>query len=104
MPPKKKTKEQRAYWRVASRIARGKRREKAERERLVEENKNGSTELGFVIIHQDGSIDLDYFHERKWQVDKKLVNFRTWLKHYRPGCRIVWAQLSWQTINELTKE
>lgn len=53
---------------------------------------------GWIIIHPDGSIETTYFQATTWWSKRagRNVTRRTWMKHYRPRCRMIQATLSWK--------
>jgi hypothetical protein len=58
----------------------------------------GKMKTGWVIVHPDGWNELTYFYMPKksiwWPDSSGKVRRSTWMKRYRPGCKLVKATLN----------
>lgn len=50
--------------------------------------------IGWLIIHPSGWVETDYFQNKTWDNDGRLVSRKTWRRHFRPDCRMVRAKMS----------
>lgn len=73
--------------------------------KIADANRVGSREFvrrGWVIVHPDGRLELDYFYHKSWgEIRHYWPEYRPgirrtsseareiWRKHYRPDCEIV---------------
>lgn len=52
---------------------------------------------GYVILHPDGYIELTYFFNKKWKTKldgyKEDIGVDSWMKTYRPHCKITRMKL-----------
>lgn len=47
-----------------------------------------SVRSGWVFIHLDGRVELDYFYTEIWMDKGERVSRQVWKKRYRPDCEM----------------
>ena len=57
------------------------------------------SELGWVIVHPAGWVEIDYFRTQRFDDKGKRVSRAKWMEKYRPGCLMVKALLTWKTTD-----